>query len=421
MARSWRNWQVYTSQSIHKIIHIINHPPAYEEHGDKPRPAVNWTISPDLWIGIWESNWADQMAAEVLKVTRLFKHEIWQPDLRANKVYSHSFKEGYTHILFPAVRKKDQTIISDAMLNYLKKEESSKPHLFHLSYPHYIGLNKSVIDSYRHHKFLVTFHGEIDLPINRLLTIQRNPLKKIIHLRNHFYAKRYFSLINHVTYQSNKNLRMLKLYYTGPMTQLTMGVDTSKFRSLGKKVCREHLKIRTEDIVLLTVCMLCDRKQIDKFIDVLINIPKRYVYIVAGHGVKAYEDYLYRKSKPLQRKKRIIFIGFKPSDELLKYYNAADLFVHVSKSEAGPVSVMEAMACGVPVLCTDTGHTAELLKQNNCGIVVDRKDTKEWGKRICGFLEGESVKALDIKLVKHHYEWKNVARRLFDIYSEIST
>ena len=94
-----------------KVIHIMNHPPTYEEHANKPRPSINWDTPINGWVGIWGYDWSDQLASEILKVTNEFEHETWQPDLRADKIYSHTFENGLTQRMFPAVEKLNKEII----------------------------------------------------------------------------------------------------------------------------------------------------------------------------------------------------------------------------------------------------------------------------------------------------------------------
>jgi glycosyltransferase involved in cell wall biosynthesis len=160
-------------------------------------------------------------------------------------------------------------------------------------------------------------------------------------------------------------------------------------------------------------------KQVDRLIEILNEIDLDFLFIIVGHGTRQYEKYLFDKAKPLLDKNKIRFEGYKKSDELVKYYNAADIFIHVSKSEAGPVSVMEAMACGLPVFCTDTGNTAEVLKENNSGAVVGIKNYKQWKRKLIEFLNGKPIKALDLDIVKKHYDWKNIAEKLIKIYKEV--
>ena len=401
-----------------KIIHIMNHPPAYEEYSNQPRPDWNWNTPDGSWVGIWGYDWSDQLASQILKITDEFDHEVWQPDLRADKIYSHTFENGLTHRMFPAVENTNREIISPMMLTFFSAEDLIHNYIFHLGYPHYSGLNKELIDSYKDQRFVLTFHGEINLPFNALFRIQRNPLKKIFYLKQHYTAKSYFNLVDHVTYQTEKNISALKRYYHGNLTKVTMGIDTNEFRVIDKIECRKKLLIPQNTNIFLTVSRLNDLKQIDKFIDILNKIKENFIFLVVGHGTMEYEKYLHIKAKNLSDKNRIRFEGYKASNELVTYYNAADLFIHVSKSEAGPVSIMEAMACGVSIFCTDTGNTAKVLKENNAGIVVGINNYKYWEKELINYLEGKPIKTVDADIVKEHYEWGNIAKKFIKIYDQ---
>ena len=88
-----------------KIISILPHPPAYDLYKNEPRPRINWDTPAGDWVGIWGYDWADQIGNEILKRTDKFKYEVWQPDLRADKIYSHTFESGLKHKLFPAEKK----------------------------------------------------------------------------------------------------------------------------------------------------------------------------------------------------------------------------------------------------------------------------------------------------------------------------
>lgn len=403
-----------------KIIHIMNNSPAYEVYADKPRPVISWDIPNSSWVGIWRYDWAGQIASEILKISDEFKHEVWQPDLRADRIYSHTFENGLTHRMFPAIRTSRNEIISPHMVTFLTKEEVMNNYIFHITYPHFLGLNKDIIDSYITQKFVLTFHGEINLPFNALFRMQRNPLKKIYYLKQHFLAKRYFQLVDHVTYPSGHNLNTLKKYYSGNLTKLTMGVDSNKFRVIDKKECRKKLMIPVDIKVLLTVSRLYDLKQVDKIIKILSELNEDFLFLVVGHGTREYEQYLREKSISLLDKNKIRFIGYKTGNELVEYYNAADLFIHVSKSEAGPVSIMEAMACGLPIFFTNTGNAAEVLKEHNAGVVVGIKDYKDWKNKLTAYLQGKSIVPLDIDIVKRYYDWKkNVANKFIEIYKGI--
>lgn len=67
-------------------------------------------------------------------------------------------------------------------------------------------------------------------------------------------------------------------------------------------------------------------------------------------------------------------VGQKRNEEVYQFYleNEIDIFINVSTSEGIPVSIMEAMSCGIPVIATNVGGTSEIVKDNYNGFLLDR-------------------------------------------------
>lgn len=64
------------------------------------------------------------------------------------------------------------------------------------------------------------------------------------------------------------------------------------------------------------------------------------------------------------------FAGFVPRERMPEVYRRADIFVLPSQSEGMSIALLEAMACGLPVVVTDTGGTDELVRPGGNGLVV---------------------------------------------------
>jgi len=72
------------------------------------------------------------------------------------------------------------------------------------------------------------------------------------------------------------------------------------------------------------------------------------------------------------------FTGQKKNKEILKFYaeNYIDIFINLSTTEGLPVSIMEAMSYGIPVIATNVGGTSEIV-DNESGILIDIDFTNE--------------------------------------------
>ncbi|MBU0581284.1 MAG: glycosyltransferase family 4 protein, partial [Candidatus Margulisbacteria bacterium] len=78
----------------------------------------------------------------------------------------------------------------------------------------------------------------------------------------------------------------------------------------------------------------------------------------------------------------INLLGPKKNEELIEYYNKADVFVLPSISESMGVVNMEALACGTPVIASDVRGVPELIKDNYNGILIEPENPEEIAKGI---------------------------------------
>ncbi len=81
------------------------------------------------------------------------------------------------------------------------------------------------------------------------------------------------------------------------------------------------------------------------------------------------------------------FPGWIDTEEVMKFYidQPVDLFINVSETEGVPVSIMEAMSAGIPVLATDVGGTSEIVNETNGKLLSKDINPKELAKNILAF------------------------------------
>ena len=133
------------------------------------------------------------------------------------------------------------------------------------------------------------------------------------------------------------------------------GVDTTLFKPEAKK------KTNTNTFRLCTVGNIGDNKNQLFLIEALQKLPKHVEVNLYG---KADPDYLTRVKKTIamyQLEDRVHLKGFVANEALPEILWQQDVFVLPSKKEGLPVSVLEALACGVPVLCSDSGGGARYI------------------------------------------------------------
>ncbi len=96
-----------------------------------------------------------------------------------------------------------------------------------------------------------------------------------------------------------------------------------------------------------------------------------HALVLAGQRGWLYED-LFRTVEELGLGDRILFLGYVPDQDLPGLYSGADLFVYLSKYEGFGLPVLEAMACGVPVLSSNSSSLPEVA--GDAAVLVPPED-----------------------------------------------
>ena len=125
---------------------------------------------------------------------------------------------------------------------------------------------------------------------------------------------------------------------------------------------------------VVSVGQFIHRKGFDVLLDAWKNLDKECQLVIIGGGTLESEYTKIIKKNQLHNVKIINFI---PKSEVLRYLEAADLFVLPTREDIWGLVINEALAVGTPVVTTDHCIAGmELLEGNNCGIIVPINDPK---------------------------------------------
>jgi glycosyltransferase involved in cell wall biosynthesis len=123
-------------------------------------------------------------------------------------------------------------------------------------------------------------------------------------------------------------------------------------------------------------------KRLNLIIDTLfcLNIEIEWTHLGGGPLL---ED-LQQKSKKLKSNIKSIFLGQINNKDVIQFYlnNRVDLFLNVSESEGVPVSIMEAISMGIPVIATDVGGTSEIVNNTFGRLIPKNFDVKQLAQMI---------------------------------------
>jgi glycosyltransferase involved in cell wall biosynthesis len=143
--------------------------------------------------------------------------------------------------------------------------------------------------------------------------------------------------------------------------------------------------------------------------------------IVGGDGELSY--YYRGMADSLDLKANVDFTGFVSTEQIVDCYNNCNAFVLPSISaqqEGFGIVLLEAMACGKPVIATDIVGIAKETKERNAGKIVIPKDVKELSNAIIEILQDKKV-AQEMgmngrRLVEERYSWEKIAKRINGVY-----
>jgi len=116
------------------------------------------------------------------------------------------------------------------------------------------------------------------------------------------------------------------------------------------------------------------------------------------------------------------FVGWVPSEEVKAYLQDSDIFVLPSLIEGLPISVLEAMACGLPVVTTDTRGNNELVRSGENGFLVPVGDVESLATSLRVLIADLSLrKAMGERgrLVAAEHDWGVISRSYLALYRSV--
>jgi glycosyltransferase involved in cell wall biosynthesis len=165
--------------------------------------------------------------------------------------------------------------------------------------------------------------------------------------------------------------RLIKLGVSGDHVEvLHNGVDLDLFAPQDRAAARRELRLDADRPVVLSVGWLVPRKGHDLAIRAVAAMPD-VTLVIVGEGPDA--SALQRLAAQLGSRQRVSFVGAMPQERLARLYSAADVLLLASSREGLPNVVLEALACGTPVVATAVWGTPEIVAAPVAGrLVADR-------------------------------------------------
>jgi len=170
------------------------------------------------------------------------------------------------------------------------------------------------------------------------------------------------------------------------------GIDEEKYSARVNIIDKKRsIGLSTEDLVIGIVARLAPEKDhntlLDAFRLVLNNTHLNIKLVIVGDG--SLKEQMIKKSQLLSIDKNVIFLGERHDvPELLATFN---LFVLSSTTEGISLTLLEAMAAGLPVIATKVGGNPEIVMDKQTGLIVPPRDPISMAKAISHIIDNPYI------------------------------
>lgn len=224
---------------------------------------------------------------------------------------------------------------------------------------------------------------------------------KCFHISKGFDGRRFFVISNGIDIEVRK------------------GIEQNRKVELYKE-----LKIPPRSFVIGIVARIDPMKDHKTFLKAARIVHKEYpeaVFLIVGGGAPLLMDELRRLTKGLGIEENVIFTGMR--DDVPELLQIIDIVCSSSYGEGFSNSIAEAMAAGKPVVATDVGDMAEVVKDGECGYIVPAKHPEEFAKRIIELLSDEEMRktmgAKGRERIEKSYSIESMVKKTEQVYQAL--
>jgi glycosyltransferase involved in cell wall biosynthesis len=204
------------------------------------------------------------------------------------------------------------------------------------------------------------------------------------------------------------------------------GIDLDKFRpkKLERAVRHKH-RFRKNRIVVSTRMHfpIYGVEYFIRAIPVVLSEMQDVEFLVAGDG--PLHEYYTSLARKLGIEQHVRFTGAIPNDLMPDLLNEADVYVSASLSDGASASLMEALACGLPVVVTKIPGNKEWVRNEENGLLVPPRDSEALARQITRILRDEQLmsdmREANLKVARERADWRENSLMLENCVSKLAS
>lgn len=264
---------------------------------------------------------------------------------------------------------------------------------------------------------VITVHGSAETEFHF-----KRGIHKIIGITSKYFEKYFISHFPYAIFVSASLTQIMrkvpkKIFY------ISNGINISEFDEF--EVCQASppkLNRNMDSPVIIFVGRLVREKGIDILLEAVKRVKKtqNVICYIIGDGPE--KKRLENIVNIYKLNNNVFFLGNMYSKDKIFYLKSSDIFVLPSLYESQGIVLLEAMACGLPVIAPDLEGPSSLLKNGELGLLFRRGDAKDLKEKIIALLSNNKLQNKfreEYKKEIKMYSWDVIAKKTVNTYREI--
>ncbi|HEV2962287.1 MAG TPA: glycosyltransferase family 4 protein [Candidatus Angelobacter sp.] len=219
--------------------------------------------------------------------------------------------------------------------------------------------------------------------------------------------------------------------YPGQTRVVRSGADPNRFAPGGDRLrIRQRFGYDPDDFVLLWLGIFMPHRRLQDAIEavsLLTSSGAKVRLLLAGsdRSFPEYCDSLKALVHKLGIQERVTFTGKVADEEIRDFYCASDTFLFPNENQTWGLAVLEAMACGCPVLVSRGAAVHEVLTDNDNAILFPPRNPKELAQKIDQLATQpelrQRIAQAGMTLARTTYNWERFASQIAEICDEVAS
>jgi glycosyltransferase involved in cell wall biosynthesis len=271
-----------------------------------------------------------------------------------------------------------------------------------------------------------------DVPNLREKAQQRRSLGLIraaMHQLYYLYDRLQNRNVDLTLFLSNWAEREFRAIYAGPTGVVRSGADPLRFaQGSDRQKIRDRFGYSSGDFVLLWLGIFMPHRRLQDAIEAVSRLKaKGYpIRLLLAGSDRSFPDYV-NSLKALAVQLNVIdlvtFTGKVSDEEIGDFYCACDAFVFPNENQTWGLAVLEAMACGRPVLVSRGAAVHEVLTDGENSLLFPPRNPEELAARIQEIMDRSALRAKiaqeGMDLVRTKFTWEQFAKQVEDVCKEV--